>query len=142
MYKEANPGVFACISFPFLFGVMFADMGHGFLILLTGAILVLFNDRFKGTSLEPAGFARYLLLLMGISAFYNGMIYNEAFAIPLDLYGSCYSKNKIGTPAYFPRTDFNCVYTFGVDPIWANSSQYLTYVNNLKMKLAVILGVL
>lgn len=143
MYKEANPGVFACISFPFLFGVMFADMGHGFLILLTGTILVLFNDRFKGTPLEAAGFARYLLFLMGISAFYNGMIYNEAFAIPLDLYGSCYNVHQpVGKPAYFPRKSFDCVYTFGVDPVWANSSQYLTYVNNLKMKLAVILGVL
>ena len=29
MYKEANPAVFAAISFPFLFGVMFADRGQG-----------------------------------------------------------------------------------------------------------------
>jgi hypothetical protein len=29
---------------------------------------------------------------MGFFATYNGMIYNEAFAIPIDLYGSCYSN--------------------------------------------------
>ena len=28
-YKEANPGLFTIISFPFLFGVMYGDIGHG-----------------------------------------------------------------------------------------------------------------
>ena len=94
-YKEVNPGVFAVISFPFLFGVMFGDMGHGLLILLVGSLLVLFSDRMKGGSMEAVRSARYLLFFMGISAFFNGMIYNEAFAIPIDLYGSCYDKTYI-----------------------------------------------
>lgn len=32
-YKEANPAVFACVTFPFLFGVMFGDVMHGGLLL-------------------------------------------------------------------------------------------------------------
>jgi len=52
MYKEVNPAVFACVSFPFLFGVMFGDMGHGFLLLLLGTFLVLFNGILKGTALD------------------------------------------------------------------------------------------
>lgn len=52
MYKEVNPAVFACVSFPFLFGVMFGDMGHGFLLLLLGTFLVLFNGMLKGTALD------------------------------------------------------------------------------------------
>ena len=82
---------------------------------------------------------------MGISAFYNGMIYNECFAIPIDLYGSCYNINNpitSGGSTWYPRSSPDCVYTFGVDPIWANTQNYLTFVNNMKMKLAVILGVL
>jgi V-type H+-transporting ATPase subunit a len=35
-----------------------------------------------------------------------------------------------------------CVYPFGVDPAWALSPQLLTFTNNIKMKLAVIIGVI
>ena len=28
-YREANPGAFCVILFPYLFGIMFGDMGHG-----------------------------------------------------------------------------------------------------------------
>jgi V-type H+-transporting ATPase subunit a len=91
MYKEVNPAVFACVSFPFLFGVMFGDMGHGTLLFLAGLGLVLGNERMKGTSLEFFGQARYIVFMMGIFAIFNGLIYNEFFAIPVDFFGSCYA---------------------------------------------------
>ena len=33
-YREINPAIFNIVFFPFLFGVMFGDIGHGIIILL------------------------------------------------------------------------------------------------------------
>lgn len=38
-YKEINPSIFSIITFPFLFGVMFGDIGHGAAILIFGIFL-------------------------------------------------------------------------------------------------------
>ena len=40
-YKEINPALFTTVTFPWLFGMMFGDMGHGFLIFFSATILCL-----------------------------------------------------------------------------------------------------
>lgn len=50
-YKEINPAVFAIVSFPFLFGVMFGDMAHGFVMFMAGCFLCIFNDKLQYTSI-------------------------------------------------------------------------------------------
>ena len=84
MHKEINPAVFAIVTFPFLFGVMFGDVGHGFLLLLVGMILCCLNSKLKkNPAMEGFLMMRYILLMMGFFAMFNGLIYNEFFAIPL-----------------------------------------------------------
>jgi V-type H+-transporting ATPase subunit a len=36
----------------------------------------------------------------------------------------------------------DCVYPIGIDPMWAVASNELAFINSLKMKLSVIIGVL
>ena len=39
-YKEANPGLFTIITFPFLYGVMYGDIAHGSILFLFGLFLL------------------------------------------------------------------------------------------------------
>ncbi|CAD8069646.1 unnamed protein product [Paramecium primaurelia] len=138
-YQEVNPGLFTVITFPFLFGVMFADIAHGFLLFLCGLYVIFWKKQLKKqtdsmfNAMIPF---RYLLTLMGLFAFYNGLIYNDYLSIPLNLFGSCYyPKNEEW------EREQNCVYAFGIDPVWLASGSSLNFMNSYKMKLSVILGV-
>jgi V-type H+-transporting ATPase subunit a len=91
-YKEVNPSVFAIVTFPFLFGIMFGDIGHGFVLFLIGATLCLLSEVIKKRAPGMEGLLgmRYLFLLMGLFATFAGIIYNDFMAIPLWLWDSCY----------------------------------------------------
>lgn len=159
-YLEANPVPVSIVTFPFFFGMMFGDMGHGSLFLLLGIYLTLFNNQVKGGFLNFLLPFRYLLLLMGIMAVYCGFIYNEWFAIPTEIFSSCYDgenrmqwnatqkddsdgdKTVITGDYVFLRKSFDCNYPMGQDPIWGLTSNKINLSNNIKMKLAVIMGVL
>lgn len=131
--------------------MMFGDVGHGSLWLMVGIGMCLVSDRVKGTSMEGMNLGRYFLLLMGIMATYCGFVYNEFFAIQMNMWGSCYDLNKptdvrpnpIDTDnQIYRRQSGDCVYPFGQDPAWSISSNALVFANSTKMKMSVILGVL
>ena len=141
-YREINPGYFTIITFPFLFGVMFGDIGHGIILLLFGIYLCVFNDKlYKSKSLlKSLLFARYFFLLMGFFSVYCGLLYNDFLSVPVDC-GTCYDIKKYNKKGSMVKKDENCKYKFGLDPVWYISSNELAFVNSLKMKLSVILGV-
>ena len=94
-YQEGNPALIATVSFPFLFGMMFSDMGHGALLIIVASLLVLNAERLKkNPAMALALELRYLLLLEGIFAVYCGAIYNEFFAIPTNMFTSCFDMDK------------------------------------------------
>ena len=135
-YQEVNPALYAIAIFPFLFGVMFGDIGHGGVLL--GFAIWLTNSA-KAKKIVPEVYPlRYLFLLMGIFSFYSGWIYNEFFSIPLNVFGTCYGH--AGHEEYAPKEE-GCVYPFGFDPKWIRASNELNYFNSYKMKFAVIIGV-
>ena len=143
-YREVNPGLFTIITFPFMFGVMFGDIGHGGLILLVSIWLVLKKDEILKNmpDLKILVKTRYFFLMCGFFAFFNGWIYNDFFAMPLGIFGSCYKNVKDENGEIIAKRKGDCVYPIGLDPKWYVASNELSFLNSFKMKMSVIIGVL
>jgi len=142
-YKEVNPAMFAIVTFPFLFGVMYGDMFHGFMLLCFGGFLTFFNESLKHTAIGVLSSARYMLLMMGVFAFFCGLCYNDFASIPVWI-STCFerSSDELGETENVEWTQKDdCVYSIGVDPIWFLANNELTFINNMKMKMSVIFGV-
>jgi len=79
---------------------MFGDFGHGSIIFFAASVLVLFNNQLKGGLLDILLPYRYFFFLLGFSASYAGLIYNEFFALPMNLWDSCYNleSKQMWTP--------------------------------------------
>lgn len=143
-YREANPALFAIVTFPFLFGVMFGDIGHSSLLFLFSLWVVL-NEVGLGSKPQHEMFVmifkgRYMLLLMSLFGIYCGGIYNDAFSLGTTAFKSAWSYapgNRVATWSGKAED----VYPFGIDTAWHNSENDLLYFNSLKMKMSVILGI-
>ncbi|KAI2649195.1 V-type proton ATPase 116 kDa subunit a1 [Labeo rohita] len=155
---------YTIITFPFLFAVMFGDMGHGVLMTCAALYLVIRETRLLAQKSDNEMFnmifaGRYIILLMGIFSVYTGLIYNDCFSKSLNMFGSGWSVR----PMFFPKgnwtfetLDGNTVlqldpavpgvfggpYPLGIDPIWNIATNKLTFLNSFKMKMSVILGVI
>jgi V-type H+-transporting ATPase subunit a len=79
---------------------------------------------------------------MGFFATYCGFIYNDFMSISLNIFISCYDINTAVPGLPIRRLSPDCVYPLGIDPIWSVSDDQMNYVNSLKMKIAVIIGVI
>jgi V-type H+-transporting ATPase subunit a len=154
-YEEANPAYLSIPTFPFFFGMMFGDMGHGSVLVFFSLILIFNAKKLKaaGGKAKMVAMVRYLFFIMGMMSCWAGLLYNEFFAMPTNIFGSCYEFNEPfkhngekPEPGYtkgvmFKRLDSKCVYPFGQDPVWSAAENKLTLVNSIKMKMSVIFGV-
>ena len=70
-YLELNPGIFYPVTYSFLFGIMFGDIGHGILLLLGALFLISREHAWGGKKLNeliaPAFDGRYLSLSLSLS---------------------------------------------------------------------------
>lgn len=122
---------------------MFGDIGHGFMLFLVGCLLCFLAEPLSKTSLRPIVMARYLITMMGFFATYCGICYNDFMSIPIEG-GTCYTWWEVkeeGVIHTYGDLTPDCIYSIGVDPIWYQSTNELTYMNTLKMKTSVIFGV-
>ncbi|XP_040923249.1 V-type proton ATPase 116 kDa subunit a isoform X6 [Toxotes jaculatrix] len=164
-YREINPAPYTIITFPFLFAVMFGDMGHGVLMTCAALYLVIRESRLLAQKSDNEMFnmvfaGRYIILLMGIFSVYTGIIYNDCFSKSLNMFGSGWSVRPMfgskGANWSSETLEGNAVlqldpaipgvfsgpYPLGIDPIWNVATNKLTFLNSFKMKMSVILGVI
>ncbi|XP_077601367.1 V-type proton ATPase 116 kDa subunit a 2-like [Stigmatopora nigra] len=162
-YREVNPAPFTIITFPFLFAVMFGDMGHGLLMAAFAFWMVLCenNRKLKNTRNEIWNTffeGRYIILMMGLFSVYTGLIYNDCFSKSINIFGSGWSVKAMFTAKAWNDTDvkrngflsldpnvtgvFSGPYPIGIDPIWNLATNRLTFLNSYKMKMSVILGII
>ena len=143
-YREINPGLFSIITFPFLFGIMFGDIGHGGLLFLFGVFLIYqkYEILKKYNYLNILVKNRYFILLLGFFAFYNGIIYNDFFSMPLNFFGSCYKSTKSKEKIEEIKKGKDCIYLIGLDPKWHMANNELIFLNSFKMKMSVIIGII
>ncbi|XP_045749088.1 V-type proton ATPase 116 kDa subunit a 3 isoform X1 [Mirounga angustirostris] len=161
-YQEVNPAPYTIITFPFLFAVMFGDVGHGLLMFLFALAMVLTENRPAVKAAQNEIWrtffsGRYLLLLMGLFSVYTGFIYNECFSRATTIFPSGWSVAAMATQSGWsdaflaehplltldPAVSgvFLGPYPFGIDPVWSLAVNHLSFLNSFKMKMSVILGV-
>lgn len=163
-YREMNPAIFTVITFPFLFAVMFGDAGHGIIMLLFALFMVLFEDRLKNKGKTNEVWqiffgGRYIILMMAIFSIYTGLIYNDWFSKSPNVFGSAW---RVGVPYNFTFNEISVLqlnpdpyppspkmqmysgnpYPFGLDPLWANSINKISFTNSMKMKFSIIIGIM
>lgn len=156
-YREMNPAPYTIITFPFLFAIMFGDLGHGSLMALVALWMILKEKPLTAQKSENEIWnilfgGRYIIFLMGVFSMYTGLIYNDIFSKSLNLFGSNWRVSNISTADIMtnkeltldPKYNFlNSSYPFGMDPVWQVArSNKIIFQNGYKMKISIIFGVL
>lgn len=155
-YREINPAPYTIITFPFLFAVMFGDVGHGLLMALFGGWMVWREKPLaaKKTDNEIWNIffgGRYIILLMGCFSMYTGLIYNDVFSKSLNLFGSHWhipynastlaSNRELTLDPGDKEAYEQDPYPFGLDPMWQISTNKINFYNSYKMKISIIFGI-
>ena len=85
-YREANPMPFTVVTFPFLFAVMFGDMGHGLLMLLFAAWMLINEKKMLKQQLDE------ILGMMFAGAQLCASIPEDRACVGMALFGRMYAR--------------------------------------------------
>lgn len=122
--------LYTIITFPFLFAVMFGDLGHALIMLSFGLWMVLSEKKIGAQKNKSEIFSiffggRYIILLMGIFSMYTGFLYNDIFSKSMNIFGSSFHNFENLTHETDELIqidpDYQYVgypYFLGIDPVW------------------------
>lgn len=156
-YREVNPALYTIITFPFLFAVMFGDLGHGLILFLFGLWMVISEKSLIAKNIRNEIWTiffggRYIILLMGMFSMYTGLIYNDVFSKGMRIIPSAWqieydAKTVMDNvqlqldPNYLSLKN-ETVYWLGIDPAWMLATNKIIFLNSFKMKMSIIVGIL
>ncbi|MFH1327981.1 MAG: V-type ATPase 116kDa subunit family protein, partial [Candidatus Bathyarchaeota archaeon] len=128
-YRELDPTIIMFISFPIIFGLMFADIGHGLILLIGGLVVNQVFDKFniKGGFWHYLQEARVLIIGCGIAAIFFGFLFG-------DFFGATYAAN-IHTPNWYTMI------TGISSPPWFSPFDFPSGPIRL-LKIAIIIGIM
>lgn len=147
-YQEVNPALPVIVTFPFLFAVMFGDLGHAVIMLSAALAMIYWEKSLKKVSFELFAmifYGRYIALVMAVFSVFTGLMYNDIFSKSMTLWGSAWEYERPehwseGTPVIATLNDNGYRYPFGLDWAWHGTENNLLFTNSYKMKMSIILG--
>ncbi|XP_034233898.1 V-type proton ATPase 116 kDa subunit a [Thrips palmi] len=155
-YREVNPALYTIVTFPFLFAVMFGDLGHGFIVTLFAGYLCMCEQKLSkikdGGEIWNIFFGgRYIILMMGVFSMYTGLVYNDVFSLSMNIFGTAWSATRYNESTLMthrhltldPATEdyAQTPYVLGMDPVWQTAQNKIIFLNSFKMKISIIIGV-
>jgi V-type H+-transporting ATPase subunit a len=147
-YQEVNPALPVIVTFPFLFAVMFGDLGHAVIMLAAALAMIYWEKSLKKVSFELFAmifYGRYIALVMAVFSVFTGLMYNDIFSKSMTLWGSAWEYErpenwKQGDTVTAILNDNGYRYPFGLDWAWHGTENNLLFTNSYKMKMSIILG--
>lgn len=79
-YRSVNPTVFCSSAFLVMFGLMFPDVWHGFVLVFFATLMRRFGDDLRRWTT--------LVTLLGFSSIFSGVLFNSIFSkalLPIEL---------------------------------------------------------
>jgi vacuolar-type H+-ATPase subunit I/STV1 len=137
-YSEIDPTPFLAITFPLLFGLMFGDIGHGIILIISGLIgAIVFRNK---KSRDFLNFC-WIILYCGIGSILAGILYGEFFGMHnIELFGTVFLHLKpvtipiLNITLYNPLNNIMAVFKFAVliGVVHINLGWFIQFLNYWK----------